>query len=207
MTAFTYLFRSARQPSAKELHCLWAALTNKKHMNKSDLPFKVRADGRMVQVTTDLDLPSGPLTLDTNAFEFLRKTPAVAREVAPGQFVTLVGELAYSVHSTKTNKDFCPVDAIGNLKPEHRKTFLAYLTRALGVDCEQAFEAGAISFAWEDRSVPEDKVWLNDVITVFVTAAVTDAAAVQRLAVSAVGRRKSYGLGAFQLAAAADMTE
>ena len=51
------------------------------------------------------------------------------------------------------------------------------------------------------------QVWLNDVISVFVTAAVVDPAAVARLGVAAVGRRKSYGLGHFQIAEVAEMVE
>lgn len=198
---FTHTYRSAQAASPKELHCFFATLTDKGHVNQEKVPFKVSQNGRLVLVTSEQEAPLATVELETNRFELLRSAKALTYAFAPGDHVVVQGELAYSVHKTGTNKKLCPVDARGELKPELRDAFLAYLTRVTGVDCASAHAAGMLALAWEDRSSPQDKVWLNDVITLNLVGSVVCADTVNQLAVSSVGRRRSYGLGALQVSA------
>jgi len=196
---FTHTYRSTNPATPKELHCFFATLTDKGHVNQEKVPFKISQNGRLVLVTCEQETPLAAVELETNRFERLRSAKALAYSFATGAHVSVQGELAYSVHKTGSNKKLCPVDARGELKRELREAFLAYLTRATGVDCASAHAAGMLALAWEDRSSPQDKVWLNDVITLNLVGAVVCADTVNQLAVKSVGRRRSYGLGALQV--------
>lgn len=198
---FTHTYRSTQVASPKELHCFFATLTDKGHVNQEKLLFKVSQNGRIVQVTSEQEAPLSKVELENNQFERLRSTKALPYLFAAGNHVSVQGELAYSVHKTGSNKKLCPVNARGELKPELREAFLTYLTRVTGVDCASAHAAGMLALAWEDRSSPQDKVWLNDVITLNLVGPVVCADTVNQLAVSSVGRRRSYGLGSLQVSA------
>lgn len=198
-----HIFRAQTAPTHKELHCLWATLTNKRFENKNLIDFKVVANGRLVQVICAEPITPQNVSLASNVFTYLRSEQVGATNYVEGQMVSVQGELAYSVHSTKTGKDECPVDAFGRLKTHLRTTFLAYLTAQTGVDFEQAFDIEALEFSWENRSDPSSKVWLNDVIAFNATGSVVNAVVANSLATRAIGRRRSYGLGNAQISKAA----
>jgi hypothetical protein len=194
-----HVFRAKSRPTPKELHCLWATLTDKAHVNDSDAVYRISTNHKLVSIVCDEGIPSVTVELDTNAFVPLRAEPVMVTAIQPGQMVRVQGALAYSIHDTKTNKDLCPVDALGQLKAQGRGHFLAYLSKQLGLDVATAFKDGQATFSWDDWSEPDDKVWLNDVILVDVIGTVIDAERLNQLPVRAIGRRKSYGAGAFSV--------
>lgn len=196
---FVHTYRCTHTASPKEIHCFFSTLTDKAHVNQENMAFKVSQNGRLVQVTSEKDSLSSFVELENIRFERIRSSQVAPYAFKVGDHVTVQGELSYSVHKTGSNKKRCPVDARGELKPELSELFLSYLTRVTGIDCARANAAGMLALAWEDRSSPQDKVWLNDVILLNLVGPVVDAQALNRLAVSSVGRRRSYGLGALQV--------
>lgn len=196
MTAINYIFRADKNPTNKELHCLWATLTDKAHLDQHGEQFRVYANGKQVHIVTQRAFAQSDVVLASNQFKFLRTQEQALFNHKEGQFVRIQGEMSYSVHNRASNKDECPVDAFGRVKPHLKESFLRYLEKATGLAVADA-NADQVSFAWESREAASGpgKVWLNDVITFSIAARVANAEALNALAVSAIGRRKSYGLG------------
>lgn len=209
MTAKKYIFRASNNPSNQELHCLWAKLTDKAHVDQHAENFRIEAIGRVIHVITDREFEvNSTILLETNQFQLLRVAPQEAFKLEAGEFAKIQGEIAYSVHLRETGKDECPVDAFGRVKPHLRDRFFAYLEKATGL-AVQATDVGLCAFAWEsrcDHSGPK-KVWLNDIITFTVTGEVVDPDQVNSLAMRAIGRRKSYGLGSVKVLSSAGLDE
>lgn len=192
MLKFTeYVFRATRVPSDKEVHCLWAHLTDKQ---ATGFDFRIQRSGRLVRIYSPEALRAVSVELSDITFQYLHSRDGERPAYAQGDLVRVHGELSYSVHDTSSGKDFCPVDAIGQLRPRFGEVFLAYLAKHTGLNVESSDNA-VCRFSKEDRSIPQDKVWLNDVIRFELMAQITDAAVFNSLAYRGIGRRKSYGLG------------
>ena len=196
MNSVCYIYRAKLLPSPKELHCLWATLTDKSVMNRSDVDFRISQQGRVISVVSSLALPTELVSLETNSFEFVRQFPQKIGTYQSGQVVRMQGRLAYSVHRSLSRKDECPVDYGGSIKPALKEQFLNYMTHQTGLDFISAERQGkSLALARENLSTPEDKVWLNDVISFDVVGSVVCAETLNKLPIRAIGRRKSYGMG------------
>ena len=108
------------------------------------------------------------------------------------------------MHKKSSHKDECPLDEFGRIKSHLKEQFFSYMQGETGVNFRAAAD-GTVSFAWENRSVPSEKIWLNDVITFSVTAPIVDASRLNTLPFRAIGRRKSYGLGSVVVASASSL--
>ena len=196
MHSTIYHFRSSIIPSEKHLHCLWNTLTDKA-FNQKNVDFKIIPNGKLVAVITNIPLPKSDVQLRDTTFTFVRESQVAATSYTPGQVVHAQGNLCYSVHHQKDGKswDVCPVELDGSIRKELCSHFLAYMSRATGLDFEEAFKEGHLNFSRENRSCLADKVHLNDIIVFDLTASVQDVEKVNTLPMSGIGRRKSYGFG------------
>lgn len=195
MTANFHQFRASVQPTEKHLHCLWNVLTNKA-FNNANPEFKIIPNGKLIGITTSLSIPVRDVVLDDLSFKYLRSNQIESTLYSTGLMVHAQGNLCYSMHSTKTKKDLCPVGLDGELRKDTKLHFLTYLTQSTGLDFIAADKEGHLNFSREDRSIGyEDKVRLNDIIIFDITTTVVDNLKVNSLPFRAIGRRKSYGFG------------
>lgn len=192
--AHKYIFQASYPTTPNELHCLWATLTDKAYVNQENFQFRVESQDKTVVIVSPVELPEIDVALRTNEFVFIRKSVQEAHSVQEGQLVHLQGEFAYSLHCRDTNKDRCPVNERGQIDPELKARFLAYLSRVTGLDTTGP-NVKALTIVRNDISRGRTNVWLNDVLSFNIISTVKNAETVNRLAVSAIGRRKSYGLG------------
>lgn len=192
--AHKYIFQANYPTTPNELHCLWATLTDKAYVNQENFQFRVEAQDKTVVIVSPVELPEVDVALRTNEFVFIRKSVQEAHSIKEGQMVQLQGEFAYSIHCRETNKDRCPVNARGQIDPELKARFLAYLSRVTGLETTGA-NVKALTVTRYDISRGRTNVWLNDVLSFNLISVVKDADTLNNLAVSAIGRRKSYGLG------------
>jgi hypothetical protein len=191
MTHQTHLFRASKVPSAKHLHCLWNHLTDKK-FNGLNPSFKIVQDNRLIRVTSNIPLMLKHVDLQDLSFDFVRSEEASPLLLSVGDYVHVVGTFSYSVHRTH-NVDRCPLDPLGQYRPDLKEHFLSYLTKCTGLDFHEtssnAFSLSTIG----DKA--HDKIYLNDIIEVDTTVRVIDQNTAQELAYNAIARRKSYGFG------------
>lgn len=193
---YTHSYRSVRRVAThKEVHCLFTTLTDKALVNREDATFSILPLNASVLITCAMPSVPEVVTLETNTFELMDTSICTGYSFSEGDIVQMHGAFCYSTHRTSTNKKECPVDALGNIKPALRNQFLAYLTKATGVDCEYAETNGILRLGWSSLSQKSDKVWLNDVILIRAVGPVVDPVATNSLAYRSIGRRRSYGLG------------
>ncbi len=191
MTHQTHLFRASKVPSAKHLHCLWNHLTDKK-FNGLNPSFKIVQDNRLIRVTSNIPLMPKDVDLQDLSFDFVRSEETPPLVLNAGDYVHVVGSFSYSVHQTHRG-DRCPLDPLGQYRPDLKEHFLSYLTKCTGLDFREtssnAFSLSTIG----DKA--HDKIHLNDIIEVDTTVRVIDQNTAQELAYNAIARRKSYGFG------------
>ena len=191
MTHQTHLFRASKVPSAKHLHCLWNHLTDKK-FNGLNPSFKIVQDNRLIRVTSNIPLVLKHVDLQDLSFDFVRSEEASPLLLSVGDYVHVVGTFSYSVHHTH-NVDRCPLDPLGQYRPDLKEHFLSYLTECTGLDFrETSSNAFSLSTIGDKE---HDKIHLNDIIEVDTTVRVIDQNTAQELAYNAIARRKSYGFG------------
>lgn len=108
MNAKRLLFRASKTPNPREVHCLWAHLTDKQFQNQT-VDMRIELNNRLVSVITPLDLAHKSVALEQIRFEFIRATSEPEWSYPIGAFVRVSGSLCYSVHKHGSRKDVCQI--------------------------------------------------------------------------------------------------
>lgn len=223
----SHVFIAARIPSAHELHCLVAHLTDKK-----EIVVKVERNGRVTSVICEseaLNLRGGKVLpvvqLETNLFELRRTVLVKPYPVEVDDIATISFNLCYTIHHKSlerngnlTGKTTVPFDVLGRIKPEWRKHFLDYLEGQTGLKLYELDSSKRIQMCAEIVIAPEPcsrdavgkagDVWFFGGCHVSIRARIKDALRFSTLSGRAIGNRRTYGFGSILLGsieAAADV--
>jgi hypothetical protein len=187
---FQHIFVSEKLPTELTLHSLVRYAQDLGDIGQ----FRIERNGHLITLTTELPISfeSFTVTLHASGVDFdvvWHNSNAVEnKQFAESDSVVVSGMISYGMNITGQKGKHCPYWN-GKFAPGMKKPFITYLERELGIKVVD------LHVNRLPNSCRENKVQLNNLLTVIATGEVVDTGAVSSIAYRSVAQRKSYGLG------------
>ncbi len=193
------IYQAERQPTHFTMHALFAYITNK----LTPQNYRVYISGHQIEILID-DTNIQLYLLDQYIFKSLGEmivnkisdTPyTVINTYNNGDLVNVNGLLLYTCNLN--NQEVSPVTCNNKIKQETRDLFLNYLQTNLGVDVKN----GSLSVNKISRFEFDKPGYLefNSIMKIDINGRVIDSNKINALQYKAIGRKKSFGFGNFNV--------